>query len=84
MVFDISRRKTGMNCERLYGSPIVVVWSQGIYVVELRSLWVVNCMGRLQSRDCRRFRAICGGRAKVCIGCVMLVGRRKFVYRNVI
>ena len=24
--------KTGMSCERLYGSPTVVVWSQGIYV----------------------------------------------------
>ena len=24
--------KTGMGCERLYGSPTVVVWSQGIYV----------------------------------------------------
>ena len=27
--------------------------------------------------------AICGSRAKVCIGCVMLVRRRKFAYRYV-
>ena len=46
MVFGISRPKisvgpagsvlvggkTGMSCERLYGSPTVVVWFQGIYV----------------------------------------------------
>ena len=45
MVFGISRPKsgigsegsvlvggkTGMGCERLYGSPTVAVWSQGIY-----------------------------------------------------
>jgi arabinan endo-1,5-alpha-L-arabinosidase len=53
-------------------------------LVELRSSWVVKftwvaCSLTIAGGSV----AICGVRAKVCIGCVMLVGRRKSAYRYV-
>ena len=61
------------------------MWSQGIIVG--RAKIVMGC------EDVRVYCSreivvgsitICGSRAKVCIGCVMLVGSRKIAYRYVI
>lgn len=76
--------------ERLYGSPTVIVWSQGRYNSRVK---IVRCAGEV-SRElfrgvyCSRKIAVgsagmSGIRAKVRIGCVMPVGSRKIAYRYV-
>jgi len=76
--------KTGMGLERLYGSPTVVVWSQGMCVGRAK---IVRGSEATRVRCSREIAAgslgIFGGRAKVCIGCVMPVGSRKIAYRYV-
>jgi hypothetical protein len=76
--------KTGISLEKLYGSPTVVVWFQGIYVGRAKIakgsefIWV-RCSCEIAAGSVGIF----GGQAKVCTGCVMLVGSRKITYRYV-
>ncbi len=76
---------------RLCGSPTVVVWSKGMYSGRAKTVmgfgevfpgkplrWVC-CSREIAAGSA----GICGSRAKVCTGCVMLVGSRKIAYRYV-
>ena len=75
---------------RLYGSPTVVVWSKGMYGGRAKTAagagesprgtlrWVYCCLTIAVGSA-----GIFSSRAKVSIGGVMLVGRRKFAYRYV-
>ncbi len=74
---------------RLYGSPTVVVWSKGMYSGRAKTARGSGGIpGDLIEVYCSReiavgFVGISGGRAKVSIGCVMLVRSRKIAYRYV-
>jgi hypothetical protein len=69
---------------RLYGSPTVVVWSKGMYNGRAKTVMGTEGIGVGRCREIATGSVgICGSRAKVSIGCVMLVGRRKFAYRYV-
>ncbi len=74
---------------RLYGSPTVVVWSKGMYCGRAKTArGSEGFPGNLTGVYCSReiavgFIGILGSRAKVNVGCVMLVGSRKIAYRYV-
>ena len=73
-----------MGCERLYGSPTVVVWSQGIRVGRAKIAMGAEIIWVYCSREIAVGSVgISGGRAKVSVGCVMLVGSRKIAHRYV-
>jgi len=74
-----------MGRERLYGSPTVVVWSQMMYAGRAKiargsEIIRIRCSREIATGSVGIF----GGRAKVCIGCVMPVGSRKIAYRYVV
>lgn len=82
--------KIAMLSERLYGSPTVVVWSQGMHGGRAKTVRGAGGVSRglLRGVYCSRKIAVgsagmSGSRAKVRIGCVMLVGSRKIAYRYV-
>jgi hypothetical protein len=69
---------------RLYGSPTVVVWSKGMYNGRAKTAMGSEDIGVGRCREIATGSVgICGSRAKVSIGCVMLVGSRKIAYRYV-
>ena len=76
--------QTGGGCERLYGSPTVVMRSQGSAVGRAKIVKGCEIKGVVCSLTIAGGSvAIFGTRAKVSACCVMLVGRRKFAYRYV-
>ncbi len=82
--------KIVMCLVRLYGSPTVVVWSKGMYGSRAKITGSAgeSSWGTLRWVYCSREIAvgsagILSSRAKVTIGCVMLVGSRKIAYRYV-
>lgn len=69
---------------RLYGSPTVVVWSKGMCNGRAKTVMGAEGIGVGRCREIATGSVgICGSRAKVNIGCVMLVGSRKIAYRYV-
>ncbi|MPL58490.1 hypothetical protein SDC9_04023 [bioreactor metagenome] len=76
--------KIGACSERLYGSPTVVVWSQGMCIGRAKTVMGCEVIGGGRCREIATGSvAICGSRAKISVGCVMLVGSRKIAYRYV-
>ncbi|VBB06229.1 Hypothetical protein LUCI_1445 [Lucifera butyrica] len=81
--------KIVMCLVRLYGSPTVVVWSKEICNSRAKTAkGAVDYFGNLTGVYCSRKIAvgsvgIFGSRAKVMVGCVMLVRSRKIAYRYV-
>ena len=68
----------------LYGSPTVVVWSKEMCNGRAKTAIGAEVTGVGRCREIAVGSVgIYGSRAKVSIGCVMLVGRRKFAYRYV-
>ena len=69
---------------RLYGSPTVVVWSKEMYSCRAKTVMGSEDIGVGRCREIATGSVgICGSRAKVSIGCVMLVGSRKIASRYV-
>jgi hypothetical protein len=75
---------------RLYGSPTVVVWSKGMCGGRAKTArGAGDVPGNFRGVYCSReiavgFIGISGSRAKVRVGCVMLVRSRKIAYRYVV